>query len=165
MLGARGRHPPFPEENHYWRLTMRSDGRSRTYGWKKWLDDFTTEFRDKILPDAVDPDTQQRVRVTVIDTGIDGSHPYIQSQGWMSHDENAAEPLFCDFVKPDLAPGRHDPIDEDGHGTFIAGILLQLAPSIELSIARIGATRISIEHDDQVDNKIARVRFYYPFQK
>ncbi|KAL5089025.1 hypothetical protein Trisim1_006167 [Trichoderma cf. simile WF8] len=129
--------------------------------WAKWLKDFTL-FRRQILPYPVDHENQQRVRVTVIDTGIDGSHPYILSKRWRSKDENATEPLFCDFAKPDSVR-KHDPIDEDGHGTFIAGILLQISPDIELSVARIGVTRASIQDDAQIGNKISLVRHSYPF--
>lgn len=151
--------PSFPPSLRKWWLLADNAGGCRMISdWTEWLNDFKT-FRQQILPDVVDPENQQRVRVTVIDTGIDGSHPYIRSKGWTSNDENAEQPLFCDFVEPDPARGKHDPIDEDGHGTFIAGLLLQLAPDIELSIARIGATRKSIQNDAQVGEKIGRVRF------
>ncbi|KAI1085197.1 peptidase S8/S53 domain-containing protein [Whalleya microplaca] len=124
--------------------------------WDEWLKEFK-HFRQRILPDAVDPKNQQRVPVTVIDTGIDGSHPFIQSKGWKSYDKNAVNNhLFCDFAEPDLLHDKHAPIDEDGHGTFIAGLLLQLAPDIELSVARIGKTRSTIQNDAQIDEKVAR---------
>ncbi|RSL95725.1 hypothetical protein CEP52_011907 [Fusarium oligoseptatum] len=147
---------PFPPALRKWLLSADiAGGRRMRSDWTKWLNDFKT-FRQQILPDVVDPENQQRVRVTVIDTGIDGSQPYIRSMGWRSDDKNAGEPLFYDFVQPDSAHGTHDPIDEDGHGTFIAGLLLQLAPDIELSVARIGATRESIQNDAQVGKKIGR---------
>ncbi|RMJ18506.1 hypothetical protein CDV36_001784 [Fusarium kuroshium] len=146
----------FPPALRKWLLSADiAGGRRMRSDWTKWLKDFKT-FRQQILPDVVDPENQQRVRVTVIDTGIDGSQPYIRSMGWRSDDKNAGEPLFYDFVQPDSAHGTHDPIDEDGHGTFIAGLLLQLAPDIELSVARIGATRESIQNDAQVGKKIGR---------
>lgn len=114
----------------------------------------------------MDADNTQRVRVTVIDTGIDYSHPYISSTAWRPYDENTEKHLFCDFVWPDPArdsiadrPTRHDPVDDDGHGTFIAGLLLQLAPDIELSVARIGATRGSLKTDSDVGSKVARVSY------
>ncbi|KAK4070957.1 uncharacterized protein Triagg1_6324 [Trichoderma aggressivum f. europaeum] len=142
-------------------ITMLSDAREhvRDKGaisdWTKWFKNFTS-FRRQILPYPVDPKNQQRVRVTVIDTGIDGSHPFIMSKRWVSVDENASEPLFYDFAESDPVREKHDPIDQDGHGTFIAGILLQIAPDIELSVARIGVTRESIQHDAQVGDKIYR---------
>lgn len=98
------------------------------------------------------------MRVTIIDTGIDCSHPFIQSNGWSSYDRNAEKFLFCDFANQDEGRDVHEPIDQDGHGTFIAGILLQVAPDIELSVARIGSTRESIQKDDRVNEKIGRVR-------
>lgn len=135
-----------------------------TSGWAIWLRDFTS-FRDAILPNRVDPENARRVRVTVIDTGIDRSHPYIRSKGWRSYDENAEKHVFCDFLQPDPPRGtfdlkRHVPVDDDGHGTFIAGLLFQLAPDIELSVARIGATRGSLKTDAQVGSKVARAIEY-----
>ncbi|KAK6443771.1 hypothetical protein FP744_10000019 [Trichoderma asperellum] len=141
--------------------TMLSDARKHVgdkemiSDWTEWLNDFKS-FREQILPEAVDPENQQRVRVTVIDTGIDASHPYIQSKRWTSEDKNATELLFCDFVKLDSDPDKHKPIDADGHGTFISGLLLQMAPDIELSVARIGVTRKLMQDDAQVGDKIAR---------
>ena len=68
------------------------------------------------------------MRVTIIDTGIDGSHPFIQSAGWSKYDENAKKYLFYDFADGVEDRDKNEPIDEDGHGTFIAGLLLQAAP-------------------------------------
>lgn len=138
-------------------MTNTASGCSTISDWKKWLKDFKS-FRQQILPEAVDPENEQRVRVTVIDTGIDGSHPYILSRRWKSKDKNAAQPLFCDFAQSNPSCDKHDPIDEDGHGTFIAGIMLQIAPDIELSIARIGVTRKSIRNDAHIGEKISLVR-------
>ncbi|KAH8747495.1 peptidase S8/S53 domain-containing protein [Diaporthe sp. PMI_573] len=131
---------------------------STANGWIKWVNEFTA-FRERILPDTVgvefDSENKQRIRVTVIDTGIDSSHPYIRGKKWTGYDEYATEPhLFCDFVRAASDPTRHGPVDEDGHGTFIAGLLLRLAPDVELSIARIGVTRQSIEKDDQIGKKV-----------
>lgn len=130
-------------------------------------------FRKGILPYQLDP-FQQRVRVTIIDTGIDGTHPYIRHLYGQRQDQEAPNPQrtsevkdqqeakcqspcdlhFRDFVEP----GSIDPIDEDGHGTFIAGIIFQLAPDVELSVARIGRTRSSIMTDYEVDVKVKDVR-------
>ena len=135
---------------------------SESDDWKAWRQDFTN-FRKKLLPKRLDLDNQARVRLTVIDTGIDASHPYVLEKRWASKDEyavcedrNPEGYLFCDFVEPD-SPRKHVPIDLDGHGTFIAGILLQVAPDIELSIARIGVDRKSMADDAEVGKKISSV--------
>jgi subtilisin family serine protease len=130
---------------------------SSSLEWKEWAKQFKT-YRKRLLPNVMDLATQQRIRVTVIDTGIDGSHPYMERKGWKSNDGNAPQPLFHDFTIPESSPNEHEPIDEDGHGTFIAGILLQLVPDIELSVARIGRTRDTIKCDTDVATKIGKVR-------
>ncbi|SPO05329.1 uncharacterized protein DNG_08016 [Cephalotrichum gorgonifer] len=131
------------------------DGINEISRWQDWLGKFT-KFRRQILPQPINPENEERVRVTIIDTGIDGLHPFIQSAGWSKDDPNAREPLFRNFADGEEGSDRHNPIDEDGHGTFIAGLLLQAAPDIELSVARIGSTREEIRRDLKVDTKISK---------
>lgn len=130
-------------------------------------------FRRSIL-DRLGPDLQ-RIRVTVIDTGVDGTHPYIRhyhkkrsnefnpeigrsphTTGEQNSDPSPPRDLpFRDFVDP----GSNEHIDEDGHGTFIVGVILQLAPDVELSVARIGRTRSSMESDSAIHVKIKDVSY------
>ncbi|MDX1610946.1 MAG: S8 family serine peptidase, partial [Candidatus Thermoplasmatota archaeon] len=61
------------------------------------------------------------VRVAVIDTGLDPSHPDLQ------------DVLACGHCWRDLVANRAQPYDDHGHGTHVAGILagrghLQLNP-------------------------------------
>ncbi|KAK1993104.1 subtilisin-like protein [Colletotrichum falcatum] len=86
--------------------------------------------------------TKPPVRLTIIDTGIDDSHPFIKRKGWTPQRYGDNKPLFRDFKASNMVP-----IDEDGHGTFIAGIVLQLVPSVELSVARIGKTHATIRRE------------------
>lgn len=61
--------------------------------------------------------------------------------------------------KPQTQPQAQplpQPEDKDGHGTFIAGILLQLVPQIDLRIARIGETREDIQTDAGLSYKVAQ---------
>jgi hypothetical protein len=110
-------------------------------------------FRKRLVG-AFDPDTCTPVKVTVIDTGIDATHPFIQSTGWVSDDPDTEIPRFQDFC----GLGEKDPVDEDGHGSFVAGVLLQAAPDIELFVARIGTTREDIKKDAHIEEKIAQVK-------
>jgi subtilisin family serine protease len=127
-----------------------TDKSLETSDWLGWLDSFS-RFRDQMLPHPIDPNDHDRVRVTVIDTRIDRSHPFIKSKGWPSKKD-----LFYDLAQVE-GRDRGEPIDEDGHGTFIAGILLQVAPEIELSIVRIGSMRQSIKEDLHISEKIGEV--------
>ncbi|KAH6960060.1 peptidase S8/S53 domain-containing protein [Ilyonectria sp. MPI-CAGE-AT-0026] len=107
-----------------------------------------------------------RVKVTIIDTGIHAAHPYVD-ENWSHPDARSS--LFRDFSK--RVPGddqrgepsateQDEPVDEDGHGTFIAGLLLRLVPNIELSIARIGTKRDEIRKDEHLGYKVGKAIKY-----
>ncbi|PTB38351.1 hypothetical protein M441DRAFT_146368 [Trichoderma asperellum CBS 433.97] len=89
----------------------------------------------------------ERVKVAILDTGIDRNHPdfrhprlkHKNGQGfiWAKEEEAQIDRIkscqnFCDD-----RPNNEDVTDIDGHGTHVAGIILQLAPTAELYIARI----------------------------
>ncbi len=57
--------------------------------------------------------TGQDVRVAIIDTGIDASHPDLQDQ----------PVLWKDFVGDAYGSGSPVPYDDNGHGTHVAGIV------------------------------------------
>ncbi|KAL1838623.1 hypothetical protein VTJ49DRAFT_2460 [Mycothermus thermophilus] len=95
-------------------------------------------------------------RVTVIDTGICADHPRISKVWQAKGGQVAGKPSrFRDFseIKPGdnlETPSDHldAPVDEDGHGTFIAWLLLSLVPGVQLSVARIGKTRKTIQDEN-----------------
>ncbi|KLU83539.1 hypothetical protein MAPG_02596 [Magnaporthiopsis poae ATCC 64411] len=123
---------------------------------RKWIDDFIN-FRKSIIP-TFDPDTTKRVRITVIDTGIDDTQPYIRRGGWRSHRQEPSKtplPLFKDFTATN-STDECNPVDDDGHGTFIAGLILRLAPDVELSVARVIRDRQTMKEDTEIAWKIAK---------
>ncbi|MCC6792566.1 MAG: S8 family serine peptidase [Thermomicrobiales bacterium] len=69
------------------------------------------------------------VKVAVIDSGIDASHPAVGGvvNGYVSVDEGSSGPVY------DTRP--HD--DVFGHGTACAGIIRSLAPACELYSVRV----------------------------
>lgn len=113
--------------------------------------------------------------VTVIDTGIDASHSYFEYRNWNSIPIKGSVYVerFRDFATdkplPDLKRESrngvplHVPVDADGHGTFIAGILFRLVPEIDLRVARIGVKREDIENDSDLPLKVAKVRHFKLF--
>lgn len=78
--------------------------------------------------------TGHGVRVGVIDSGIDATHPAVGSvQGWVSITEESSG------LNYDTAP--HE--DLFGHGTACAGIIRSLAPNCELYSIRVLGSRLT----------------------
>ncbi len=73
------------------------------------------------------------VRVAIMDTGIDYNHPALEDNMW--------DDIGYDFVNDD-----EDPMDEDGHGTHVAGLVVSVAPRVELMSIKV------LEEDDNDDN-------------
>lgn len=68
------------------------------------------------------------VRIAVLDTGLDKSHPDFEAQEGRIQGEKS---FISDCRRED------DVFDRCGHGTHVAGLLLDFAPDAELYIAKI----------------------------
>ncbi|MEK7866292.1 MAG: S8 family serine peptidase [Planctomycetota bacterium] len=72
-----------------------------------------------------------REKVAVIDTGIDFHHPELEGCRWVNHREYIGLPgvdddgngYTDDIYGWDFIDGDGDPMDEDGHGTQVAGVI------------------------------------------
>lgn len=149
---------------------------------RRWMRSFIA-FRCRTLLDAAVSSrdrTSPRVRVAIIDTGIDPENWYINTYrrwepsykiGGTLHERyrdfsNIQPPPATVKTKggeaeapsPDQTQAQvpTQPEDQDGHGTFIAGIFLQLVPDIDLRVARIGVKRSKIQTDTNLSFKIAQ---------
>ena len=71
------------------------------------------------------------VRVAVIDSGVDGSHPLVG--GVAEYVAFALDPDAADGVRMDA--GEHE--DLYGHGTACAAVIRSLAPDVELVSVRV----------------------------
>jgi subtilisin len=81
--------------------------------------------------------TGSGVRVAVIDSGIDASHPAVGPLAGAV----AVEPAGNDRGTVRLVEGEHE--DLFGHGTACAGIIRRAAPEVELYSVRVLGTRLS----------------------
>lgn len=95
------------------------------------------ENTEKLFNDA--PEDARKVKVAVLDTGIDATHEYIKkhwkrpilgARGCRLNDAG-----YLDFLT--TPPSAEIVEDVFGHGTHVAGIILQLAPDAELYVARV----------------------------
>jgi serine protease len=77
------------------------------------------------------------VRVAIIDTGIDATHPALQG----------AYRGGYDFVHNDSIPEEET---ADAHGTFVAGVVLQVAPAAEIYALKIYGRDNSFETPDLI---------------
>jgi subtilisin family serine protease len=107
-----------------------------------WFDYLSREFEPCI--DALRKDDLPRVRIAVLDTGADLSHPDIAA----AVDDGRVQ--YKDFVS-----GGPDMIDLSGHGTHCASILLKYALNAEVYIGRI----VEQDHTDSSGlERLATVR-------
>lgn len=94
----------------------------------RWVEDFKTmRFRFNIGREP------QRIRIAILDTGADANHPDFKGKPIIE---------YKSFLEGGNA--REDP---SGHGTHIAGIILDLTTNVELYIAQITDSRLSLNRD------------------
>jgi subtilisin family serine protease len=78
-----------------------------------------------------------QVTVAVIDSGVDAEHPHLRQNLAVNEIESRGRPgvdddqngLIDDVYGYDFSRENGRPIDESGHGTHVAGIVLQVAPA------------------------------------
>ena len=135
----------------------RGDRLEREKAAEDWIKDFHERFRKRLFRGFHRPEDVQRVRIAILDTGIDAEHPYIQKK-WLRPEydksNNGIEDRgYRDFVSEE--PSR--PVDNDGHGTHKAGIILKMAPEASLHVARVADNNTSIQRDELLASRIAKV--------
>ena len=104
-----------------------------------WTEPFVVADRSKLIRQAtltqIERDwawagsTGAGVTVAVIDSGVEGSHPLVRGR--------LVESVAVEIVddEPRIVPDR--PVDLYGHGTACAGIIVGLAPEVEIVSVRV----------------------------
>ena len=95
----------------------------------QWADEWFRTLETIVLPviDRTRTENQRRVRVLLLGSGVDSTHPDIQ----LALEQKK-------IVKSRGFPDSLDPLeDQVGHGTHGAGVLLRTAPNAAIYVARI----------------------------
>ncbi|CAG8961987.1 hypothetical protein HYFRA_00014032 [Hymenoscyphus fraxineus] len=114
----------------------------------KWLDNV-----DKIRTDCFDPMLiRTRIKIAILDTGIDYDHTFFSDEDKMPR--LVARESFLDCSDPkSVKDVPRNTKDTHGHGSHIAGIILQVAPDTDLYIGRVVRGEEPTQHDAQQISK------------
>ncbi len=77
---------------------------------------------------------RRRIRIAILDTGIDGSNPAIK-------DHPRIQEKYCPIS------GQAADVDTSGHGTNLALLLLRIAPAADLYVARVFTSTVDISDE------------------
>ncbi|CAN9186583.1 unnamed protein product [Alternaria alternata] len=107
----------------------------------KAADNWKTRIRKQNLTYKIGRDPGPKIKIAILDTGIDKSHPEVVRE-WYDEVSNNQGRIrgFKDFVHDDI------PKDVSGHGTHIAGIILELSSNTHVYIGRIVESQKQLNH-------------------
>jgi hypothetical protein len=111
-----------------------------------WMDRlkviYTYVLRRRMVAKVTSP-----IRVAILDTGCNRDIPFFQN------------PIISKCFKEwkDFTANSQISVDMFGHGTFMARLLLQVAPIVDLYVARVAVTQDQLESNE---DKVIQVSFY-----
>ncbi len=117
-----------------------------TFRWKRdaWLEQIAF-VNQRIKDDLKRAGRIPRLKIAILDTGYDDNAPTFYVPGRSKRIKR-----WRDFVT-----NSQKPIDTDGHGTHLLTLLLQVAPSAEIYVARVAenskALATAEDHISQVN--------------
>ncbi|OWY55928.1 hypothetical protein AALT_g11255 [Alternaria alternata] len=110
----------------------------------KLSDNWKRRIREQNLNYRIGRDPGPKIKIAILDTGIDKSHPQVIKE-WYHEVKNNEGRIrgFKDFVHEDI------PKDVSGHGTHIAGIILELSSNTHVYIGRIVESQKKLKHSSK----------------
>ena len=107
--------------------------------WGQLYDDLWALKNDKLAAEfAWDVSQGQGITVAVLDSGVDYNHPDLQGQMWSNPGDAAGNGvdedrngLVDDARGWNFQDGSGDTMDQNGHGTFVAGIIAAAADNFQ----------------------------------
>jgi hypothetical protein len=118
------------------RLT--ADGLCRTIAADNWIQEYCGLLRDKIEPMLLSPSSDtnsSRVKVAVLDTGLDWTDKYIRGAKLVGRIKG-----FKNFAGDREGQQKAECVDDDfGHGTHVTALLLKTSVGTDVYIARVAS--------------------------
>jgi len=103
----------------------------------RWFQLLETLVHRRIFKDR--KNKSKRVRVAILDTGVDCTHPTIRT----ARDNDTIVGWF-----PDRSNPQFDPLcDQYGHGTHGTSVLMKIAPNAEIYVARVANEGGKVDYD------------------
>lgn len=123
---------------------------------KAWIENFKAVINGNQGGGA----SNTRVKVALLDTGIDTEHDFFQES--CDDGEPRLNPRIkeiCSWVDGNKGQRTTNGRDECGHGTSVANLLLDLCPNIDLYVARVSKT---LEFESGAAANIKNVSVFRP---
>ena len=121
-----------------------------------WSEPFTRDARERLLragvPRVVDREwawggaTGAGVKVAIIDSGVEDPHPVVAGR--------LVQSVAVEIVDEEAQVVPDEPIDMYGHGTACAGIVVGLAPEVEVYSVRVLGADLLIDTAPQHGTRI-----------
>ncbi|MEN0057967.1 MAG: S8 family peptidase [Bdellovibrio sp.] len=126
----------------------------------------TFTFASLLMPSlttAVAPESKDVV-IAIIDTGVDITHPLIKSHLWTNtkeknRNDNDGNGYAGDLHGWNFASNNNDLSDNHGHGTHIAGIILQQAPYERVKLMILKYYDPLASNADNLMNTVRAIRY------
>ncbi|KAF8856770.1 subtilisin-like protein [Acephala macrosclerotiorum] len=142
---------------------------------EKWWQTFN-DNRDEIFP--IITDNYAPVKIAIVDTGIDTNNPYIEKhwdtkrfyRDFLQDDDAAShlrvnstgysEPYVQEVIVSLGSERRDEVVDLAGHGTHLAGVVLQLTPHASLCVARVLKDNLTTYDTGKAARRVALAILY-----
>ncbi len=112
------------------------------------LDDWREQrYRNLPYPQQVGdlaPPELPRVKIAILDTGVDLNHPFIKAAQMRIRKEYSRRDSPIRLVKDFTDLGE---ADKDGHGTLTTTLLLRVAPRADIYVAKVATGKTSGQCD------------------
>lgn len=118
-----------------------------------------------ILPLESFSQESKDIVVAIIDTGVDISHPLIRDHLWVNPNEktngqdNDGNGYAGDLHGWNFVSNNHDLSDNHGHGTHVAGIILQKAQSRRVKFMVLKYYDPFVSGEDNLMNTVKAIRY------